>query len=638
MRLRLLYNTIILLIVNIAITSCIKQDDGVVVSEPVEVAIGASHAGVTRTSLDVVGSGEQGSTQGIKWSVGDQLRIWAMKVVGGDKVMNGTIFKLATYNSTFSDADFLARIDQPMTSGQYNYYGVYPAPNEDNVSGTQVTYTIPSEQNGNYDPTLDVMVASATGRELVPFGTSYSGEEMPSLRFKPLFHLLRIRIPEGANLLGKPIKRLEITFPQDVVGTVKFDVTNPNNTMVWNNLSNKITVDIADPNLHLDENSNYVWLHIKPGEINGEITFMAYDSYGVPAAPISTTLNKNVEANHITPIALTIPRSSLGNITYIDVKEEANNLGEPWNTMTYSGREFIVPFTGTTSNSLEVRANNEKLYKLAICADPSTLANQSLNVNYDSPNTNFSDLIKIGSQYNGMYEVKNNVPYLFEEDFSRIVNEQTSEGDNNNSGGDDQGHAGVSLSQLPGWSAARFWAKKGTIRLNTRYQEVTISALGYKLSFTTELFGRLDSTPLSKLKEGANVTVCVKFDAGAYHHESSGFEIYSTSISVATHTDSANPIKGMAEGMYYEPPLSFPEYENTRNNMVVTHATITVENGYGKEYFGGQYTSYSTGNTVAGVTRNTRLCFYPVSNHATGGMTNCESNVYLDNIKVSIAN
>lgn len=109
MRLRLLYNTIILLIVNIAITSCIKQDDGVVVSEPVEVAIGASYAGVTRTSLDVVGSGEQGSTQGIKWSVGDQLRIWAIKVVGNNKIMNGTIFKLATYNSTFSDADFLAQ-------------------------------------------------------------------------------------------------------------------------------------------------------------------------------------------------------------------------------------------------------------------------------------------------------------------------------------------------------------------------------------------------------------------------------------------------------------------------------------------------------------------------------------------------
>ncbi len=625
---KFLYNIIVLLFVALAFTSCEKESGEEPASLPVEVAIRASHATATRTSLDVVGDGSQGSEQGIRWSVGDQIRIWAKTAEASGYKLNGTLFKLATYNSTFDDADFLASGVEKMRPGEYNYYGFYPAPDASNVNGTQVTFTLPTQQSGSYDPTLDAMVASATGRELVPVGESYTGEEMPKLSFKPLFHLIRIRIPEGANLLGYSIKRLEITFPCDVVGTAKVDVTNPNN-IIWGNCSNKITVDITDPNCYIDEGSNYVWLHIKPGEIKGDITFKAYNVYGVPSETISTPINKDAKPQHITPIALTIPESSMGDVTYIDIKEKENNLGEAWNTMTFSGQNFIVPFEDKISNTMVIDANDKKLYKFAILASASTLANQSLNMVYDSPNTNFSHTVKLGTPTNGKFNVEQTVPYLLEEDFSRIKDKEESNGDNTYNEGNEKARDGVSLTQLPDWNASRFWAKSGAIRLNMRYQEVKIV-----ISFASYLFGRLDSPQIPKLKEGKTVSVCVKFDAGAYPHPDSGYDIYSTSIVVATHTNNSNPINGMAEG---STGLTSSYSAEDGRGQVAHKETILVNNIIGGEAFGGPFEHYSTKETI-NVNSNTRLCFYPVSDHETGGLTNCETNVYLDNIKVSIAN
>lgn len=602
-------------------------------TKSVEVSISASHSAMSRTALgDVPSDVTSGSEQPIEWSVGDKISVWAKADGDENYTLEGVTFTLSTYNSTFDDADFMATID-PMVEGTYAYHAVYPEPTA--KSGTKVSYTLPSNQSGAYDPALDVMVAQATGNALLDRvddePTNLTWQE-PQLEFNHLFHMIRIRIPEGKNLLGQPIKRLDIVFPRDVVGTAEFDVTNPSN-ITWSNMSNKITVEIPDESNYLDENSNYVWLYIIPGALNGEITFQAYDSYGVPSLPISTTLNKEANANRVTPVALMIPISSLGDITYIDIKEVANNLGEDWNTMTFSGRTFVVPFTGTTSNELIINENDEKFYKFAICADPATLVNQSLEMVYDSPNTYFADPVKLGSSHtNGKYMVEKTVPYLLEEDFSRIKTEEESFGNNGYNTGNEHEFGGVALTQLPDWNASRFWAKDGTMRLNTRYQEVKII-----ISFKTELFGRLDTPSLSKLKDAAKVKLSVSFDAGAYPHVNSGYEIYSTYISVATHEDSSKTINGMAEGT----KNGISSYENTRANMVKTHETIEVKSGYPEDYFGQQYTSYPTNNGViyvADVTQSTRLCFYPSSNHATGGLTNCESNVYIDNIKVSIAN
>ena len=628
MRLRLLYNTIILLIVNIAITSCIKQDDGVVVSEPVEVAIGASHAGVTRTSLDVVGSGEQGSTQGIKWSVGDQLRIWAMKVVGNNKIMNGTIFKLATYNSTFSDADFLAQIGEPMPTGQYNYYGVYPAPSEGNVSGTQVKYTIPSVQSGNYDPTLDVMVASATGRELVPYGASYSGEDMPSLLFKPMFHLLRVRIPQ--NNLGNDIKRLTLIFPNDVVGTAKFDVTNPQN-IVWENCSNKITIDLPEDKL-LNANNRYVWLHIKPGVQTGTIRYRACSSRGVISGELGTSVDKNFQPQHITPMSLTIPGPDEN--AYIEVtlscpntEEFPNFLGEQATTLYV--REWPTNITQINSQSSTVTSANGEFkikfyylnnddYQFNTDIENASITVSSASANADVSHLNFTTQIP-KLQNNNPNKSYFAIPYLFYEDFSKTtVSFEYNSVDTTSDSGDPKAiMLDTKDPYLTGWSGGRVGVSAGvSMRIHSRIE----SGIGIR----NRNPGRVDSKRMSRLTNSAKVAVCYDYLGDRYNQVGD---------------QAGNPLVtfGYTDISGDETPISVTT-KISGSNIIVNEVAIGID-GNGDNSNTPIY-DLQMKNTQTGVinscSNKTRLSWYLFNNKKGEFAGNGSYWLYIDNIKVSI--
>lgn len=618
------------LFIVVALAACNKTDSNP--SSAVEVVLRASHSSTTRTSL----GGEADGQHSINWSVGDEVKVWAKATDAQEYTIENKTFKFATYNPTYNNADFKATLGSAMPSDkQYDYYAVYPVPAT--TEGTTVTYSLPAEQSGEYNPALDVMYAKAKGGALIHRSSSENGiaYEEPSLAFGHLFHLLRIHIPEGKNNLDIPIKRLDITFPQGVVGDVELDVLT--GELTWDEASAKNTISIVlDDNKLIDAGRGYVWVHVLPRELSGEISFVAYNEAGVVSNAITTNIDKVLAPQSITPIALTIPESPFAPVTYVEITETRNNLGEDWNTMTFTGYNYVVPFTGTTRAELAIEANADKRYMLAVCAEPSSLAGQSLAMVYDSPNTNFSDPVVLGSLSGSVYKVEKVVPYLLEEDFSSITSEQKKDGDNNYSSTTESAHSGEAINNLSGWSGARFWAKSGAIRLNSRFEDVTVKIFSYTLSFTSELFGRLDSTPLTKLKDGATVTVCVEFDAGAYNHKSSSLDIYTPYMSVATHTDSSNPIKGMAEGSYLS-GMSLKTYENTRSAMVKNPVITAVASGYGDDAFGQTYQTYSTGGNVLGVTRTTRLCFFVSSDHQSGSIGNCETNVYLDNIRVSIA-
>ena len=625
-------------------------------SSMMEVSIRASQSAATRTSMGEVENGKQV----INWSEGDQVCVWAKPTAATDSdpyTLNGKTFTLATYNPSYNDADFKANIPA-MEEGEYNYYAIYPTP-QGEPNGTSVTYHLPAQQNGEYNPSLDVMYASEIGNALIDRGSSLTNIpinwEEPKLEFNHLFHLLRIHIPVGKNNLHFPIKRLEITFQQGVVGDVAVDATT--GELSWNedSLEKSITIELDNNNL-IDANSGYVWIHVLPRELSGEVTFVAYNEAGVISKPIKKDINKSLSAQSITPIALTIPASPLEPLTYVQIKETANNLGENWNTMTFSGRSYVVPFSaGSTSQELTITPNDNNSYVVAINAAPSTLANQPLAMVYDTPNTYFDCPITLGSSLaEGVYNrIDHQVPYLLEEDFSRIEKEEESYG-NNDYSQEEQDHPGVSLLQLAGWNASRFWAKSGTMRLNTRFQSVKASSLG----FQTKIFGRLDSTPLTKLKNGKTVKVNVSFDAGKYVHKSSTSSNKPTKVSlvIATNANLNNPINGMIEGSYlgteiktgtnwitgkpyqYEVPAVKEYSREESRDQVVKGDEIEITNDVGENAFGTKFPPIPTKLNVSGVTNSIRLCFYPVSVQNESGIGNCESNVYIDNIKVSIAN
>lgn len=574
-----------------------------------EAMIRASQGGSTRTSLGE-GSGAAGSEQEIRWEVGDRLAVWAKSEQASAYLFEATTFELATYNATYSSADFLATVPA-MERGSYRYEAVYPEP--ETRTGTQVSYTLPATQSGVYDPSLDVMWAATSGDALQPNTGSESlvQWQSPELNFSHLMHLVRIRIPEGKNLLGLGIQRLDITFPQEVVGKVTFDVTDPEHTMLWSDLSNKVTVELAEEKL-LDAGEGYLWLHVKPTELNGEIRFVAYNEAGVESAEISTTVQKTLEPQRITPIALTIPESPLGPITYLDIREVANNLGEPWQTMTLTGYNFVVPYTSTTTNTLVLTPNDKNRYIVAICADPSTMGGKSLPLSYESVHCLFDDPITLASSLaeNSLNRVDKRVPYLLEEDFSGISS--SFENGTVHKTSDAGEYDAIALAQygLNDWYGARIGGGAGqNIRICSRME------MG--LWVTNRNTGRVDTPVLTKLKPNANASIRVDYDYAGDRYEavgSGGFPVYSagTTTSVVTAGDDTIP------------------------SVVVADVVLAIDGSNADGTFYGNTPHHNT-FTAAGCGNTTRVSWYLTNNREAGFAGNGMYWMYIDNVKVQIA-
>lgn len=607
------YRNLILSILTLGCVAC-RADVDVLPSpdaEPAfhEVSIAASQAMATRTSLGE-GDGSVGSAQEIRWEVGDRLALWAEAEGTSTFEFERVGFQLSTFNESYASADFLATIPA-MAEGTYTYYGVYPEPTSG--TGTTVSYTLPASQSGSYDPALDVMHATTTGNALAPFSKDHTlvPWAQPELNFEHLTHLVRIRIPEGKNYLGLRISRLEITFPQEVVGTLTFDVTDPVNSAIWSDLSNKIVVELDEERM-IDAGDGFVWLHVMPTELDGEISFVAYNEAGVQAPEISASVQKTLLAQRITPIALTIPESPYAPLTYLNIREVANNLGEDWQTMTLSGYSFIVPYTNTTTTSLQLTPLASKSYYVAVCADPAAMGGASLPLQYESEHCLFDDPITLPATVaaNAITRIDKAVPYLLEEDFSAI--HTAFENGTVHKTSDAGEYDAIALAQygLEDWYGARIGGAVGqNIRICSRME------MG--MWVTNKNTSRVDTPVLSKLKADANASIKVDYDYAGDRYEAvgdGGFPVYSagTTTSVVTAGDDEIP------------------------SVVVSSVTLAIDgpNANGT-YYG--VTPHHNTFTATGCANTTRVSWYLTNNRAAGFAGNGMYWMYIDNVKVQIA-
>ena len=185
-----------------------------------------------------------------------------------------------------------------------------------------------------------------------------------------------------------------------------------------------------------------------------------------------------------------------------------------------------------------------------------------------------------------------------------------------------------------GWNGARYWVKKsgGAFRVNMRFQMVRIGIGSWGYSFTTSHYGRLDTPPLSSLKPDVTANLKVVFDAGANVHTSSNDDAEKgnqTYISLATHDNNDNPIDGVGVGT--------GESGDLKDFGFTCYTSSAMPNSFGADDFSNNYPTHTVMNVEA--TCKTRLCFYPTTAFAKEGLgINAEFNVYIDNIKVQIAN
>lgn len=559
---------------------------------------------VTRTSI-----ASDGFTT--RWQEGDEIAVWA-KDAEDNNVFSNAIFMLRYFSTEWDKAYFVGNVVQ-MAEGDYTYYLSYPRPLS--AEGTMATYSVPAEQSGEYDGKYDIMVAKP-----VVTGSLTTGKrvEMNTI-MRHQMHALKITVPEKASNFDSKVYALDITFPMAVVGDISIDVANPDAQPVYTNTSNTISVKSAEG---FDVGSD-IWVFVLPGTVSGDVS---YEIKGAEQRSEVATyhLEREFERGHVTPMRMSMP--PFAKYTAFNFSIGENYLGEDFN--------FFTLYDNNGTNMGTYYRNAENIYKFEYNGefDVTPYINKEWTLVFDSENAVVENKVNMGNlkPYFEQNIAPVDVPYLLFENFEN-VSESESYG-NNSYSSNEREQPGVALSgSLAGWNAARYWIKPGAARVNTRSQVVKIF-----MAFQSYHYGRLDTPPLGNstrgIKPGKSVNVKLSFDSALYKHKSSTLDYTETGVSVATHTNASNPIDGIPTG---STGIS-SSYDTTIADIGKTLYAQNLAESAGEDAFGQKFPTYTT--ELQSVSSATRLCFYAHLKTAEASFANnIEVNVYIDNIKVSIA-
>lgn len=570
--------------------------------ENVEVCISLP-VDATRTAIDDDG-------KRTRWAEGDELAVWANDSAGNSIFSNAT-FMLRYFSTEWDKAYFVGNIAE-MAEGDYTYYMSYPRPLS--VDGTMATFRVAADQSGMYDGKYDIMVADPT-----LYGSLTTGEAVEiNTVMRHQMHALKITVPEKASNFDNKVYALDITFPTAVVGDITIDVTNPDAKPVYTNTSNTISVKSTEGFAVGSD----IWVFVLPGTVSGDVSYEIKGS--IQRSEVATyPLEREFERGHVTPIRMAMP--PFKKITVFNFSIGENYLGEDFN--------FFTLYDNNGTNMGTFNRNAENLYKFEYEGefDVAPYNNKEWTLVFDSENAVVENKVNMGTlkAYFENTITPVDVPYLFFENFENVT-ESESYG-NNSYSSNEREQPGVALSgALAGWNAARYWIKPGAARVNTRSQVVKII-----MAFQSYHYGRLDTPPLGNgtrgIKPGKKVSVKLSFDSALYKHTKSSLDYTEAGVSVATHTNKSNPIDGIPSG---STGIS-SSYDTTIADIGTTFFAQNLDNDAGDNAFGQSFPTYTTDFQV---TSDTRICFYAhLKTGEASFANNVEVNVYIDNIKVSIA-
>ena len=574
------------------------------------------------------------------WKEGDQLAVWAVGS-GGASILNNQVFN--TYGIDGQQGFFTSVLGNAMPQGDYTYYCCYPVPSS--VNGTSVTFNLPAVQDGKVTGGADIMIADpVVSGPLTPVEEIDDHSTM-RMEMNRMMHQFRFFVPQEDELLGdEKIERILMDFPTAVAGNVTLDLADVQAPIQLTDGQAYVEMNLAQPiGVSRGQDMEYACLAMAPVQFEQGQTLQIVKAYTDDKIAFFDPIDlkgKKCEPGHSTPVMLKVRELvDYAGIIYLDLN--TNNLGENPRKITFTapagcnwgdgrsnvyvydpGREIKVGETIAIKFETDVEA-----YK--------AFSNQVINVTYDSDNALMSETLTMPSiDRQGTTSLSLTVPYLLFEDFSCIYTEGESYGDNSYAQ-EDRDQPGNSLDGCmshTGWNASRYWTTGNCMRINTRYQcvSMTIPLVNMTLTFASYHHGRLDTPHMSGLKDGRTVDLKLIFDAGGYLHNSSSSSASDIKLCIATHANA-----GVLDGVPTGTSGLNETYESSLNDFGSRQDSHPMTSDFGESDFGASFPTYES--YLSGVTSATRIAFYSIFTGEEAFACNAEFNVYIDNIKVQIA-
>lgn len=461
-----------------------------------------------------------------------------------------------------------------MPEDTYVYYAVSPEPVS--AEGLKASYRIPAKQDGTFSGDCDIMVAAPVEGTALQQGDN---SEMVNLEFDHKVHVLMIRIP--SNDLGEEISKITLTFPEPVAGTLTVDAADPAAAPQLTDGSNILTLSFDTPKKPGDT----VYAVIAPVELTSEQEVTITATGTTRESRPKTFPGKHFAEGHTTPISYSIPPVGPTTLRVSLPDTGKSTLGENITSFTLTAAEG-VDLSGGGSNVLTFPVETADNFDFVFDEFPEALAGQSVAVSYESENA----LLSGGSfvipelMAGGTTTIATlSVPYLMEEDFSNLTEDfslETSTKDLSGSG-------------LPGWIAGN---------RSQGWKETCIAIRSYS-NLGGPYHSRLNSCKLTNIKDGKTVTVSVMFNGDWKKNKSSSMDLI---VGRATGT-------GLDDAINSSTSISLSDNSSASTTNIPTPHTVRIG-----DFTNAQFIAWKTAGK-------------------NGTMFNYD-NVYLDNIKVSIAN
>lgn len=560
--------------------------------EPITVSIDAAADGGAAVDTRAVLSDDMRT---VHWTDDDKVVLWASNPSGSNGI-GGEQFEYCTQTAA-NTARFTGNIK--VTDDEYRCVAVYPIPTR--TEGRRVTYTLPDKQDGTYRSELDIMSSDPSSGKLV----ESTGSDGVHLTMRHLCHALQIRIPEGRNRWGKPVTRLLVEFPREVAGDISFEVSEESGagSVTLTNGKRAIELDLSKTpfDASADGSPRYLWVFISAGAINGDISFTPLFEDGYCAETLSATVDREFRGGHVTPINLTISAKEQP-VTWIDFTVDHTQLGEAVNTLTVTAPEN-ARFRGD-KQSETVGASVDGKFSVGYYAKfyPDAFKGAKVDLVYDSTHAIVTGTATLPDSQivDGHNAMTVKTPWLLYEDFNNIPS--VTKGGNND-------HHMLDEYNLSGWSASRFQLQANTGVCLFSY---LASAVLTNPDRGDNHRGRLDTPFINALKEGATVTLAVSYDVNGTQ------EKYLRNYTTAKYQLGLDSQSGAVPGdgkdldivAYEEMPGTDGSFTNLKKREKIP---------------------------IEGCTRNHRVAWRS-SFECTGGTMMARTvNIYIDNIRVSIA-